>query len=250
MNCHNCKCIVQVNSNFCGKCGAKLIRYDKKNIRLLAVGSIEIFLAGVRYLFQRIAKNNTNFLTRYSTSSIIAKLSPLNVDGNSRRAIFRYFLCFFILSIAAFFFIVKLGSHKSAGDVAISRYMPGTKYVYWSKLESPGLDNCSKTSSERCLSFSEWKDICGMAKDVTVDSVAMRAVLENSKTKALLEGGSLTNLEIVWGMSGAGHEACYVMYTAKGIYQGNSAKEVIQGIARSFLVKEDGKILITSWGLY
>lgn len=138
-------------------------------------------------------------------------------------------------------------SKAASGYVMNEKYKEGIEYFY-NKRDS----NVSCTPSEKkvCLTYSEYQEICKAATSVTKSAIKIRAVSAHGNEKALLEGGSLNNIRVIWAKSNSGKEQCYVLVEASGIVGGNSVKETIEGVAENFIKNNSGEVLVTYFSLW
>lgn len=97
---------------------------------------------------------------------------------------------------------------------------------------------------ENCLSEPEAEIICKQSKGFTNRAFQVLGVLADSKSKALLTGGTLRESAVIWN-----DEKCIARLSFVGLYQGTSSEATFIGLAKTF-VKVDGKILVHYIDLY
>ena len=126
------------------------------------------------------------------------------------------------------------------------KYKEDMDYTYY-----PADNNQSCILSEKkvCLTFNEYKEICLQAKGITKFALKMRSTLASHTEQILLEGGSLDDIQVIWGKSNNGKDQCYGVVTVSGIVDGNSAREEVQGVAQTFIKNSKGQILISYFSL-
>jgi hypothetical protein len=150
---------------------------------------------------------------------------------------------------------MQTGSSHQVSLAGTTSSIPGTSYGYYGELSASGnVARCRQDNrdDEICIqSDSEWKNLCERAVGVSVYSRKIQAnsPFRSESEKILIQGG-VGDVRIVWGKSNANYEACFVLYELTGIVNGNSVREVVQGIARNFTVSDKGRLLVGSWGTF
>ena len=115
-------------------------------------------------------------------------------------------------------------------------------YVYFG-------EDCRSTSSNQCISFSEYESACKAAKGVTNHAIKIRGVNSIGPEKILIDGGSIKNIDVYWGKSSRGL-VCGVAVTMNGIVNGNSTSLEVSGTATSFVVDDAGDLLVSGFNNY
>lgn len=104
--------------------------------------------------------------------------------------------------------------------------------------------NCDESNDNICLNENEYQLICksttGMSRNLPQ---LLSGFVASDESHILLKGGEFSDISVVWGKGRDGLSRCYYEFTAKGIYKGNSARQVFSGIVMQFVKNDKGKIL-------
>lgn len=138
-------------------------------------------------------------------------------------------------------------ANKSNSNNNLKKYKAGLEYSW-----APSNDNASCKPSDKkiCLTSQEYKDICEVAAGISKQGINWRATFASGEEKKLLQGGSYEDIRVLWAQSQLGKEQCYGVITASGIVNGNSTRMEIQGVVKTFMVDDNGKILVTAFDLW
>lgn len=126
----------------------------------------------------------------------------------------------------------------------LDRWNVGIFYKYYDD------GSCVSSIEERCVSSSEYKELCSVAKGMTVRSLKLRAVNANFEEKSLLGGGQLERVRIFQGQTYSGKEKCFAVVTMSGMVNGTSTRKDIEGTVTSFIKNEEGNILVSHYNNY
>ena len=110
--------------------------------------------------------------------------------------------------------------------------------------------SCKPRENTVCLTENEYEKICLVTKGVSKYSLKVAAVMASHVERTLLEGGNLESMSVTWGNSQSGKGRCYASVTVSGIVDGNSARKVVDGIAKRFQKNAEGEILVAQFGWY
>lgn len=139
-------------------------------------------------------------------------------------------------------FLVVMGIAACSGKSSSSAWQKNIDYVYYG-------GDCSSTNGKQCMNLADYEAACKHAKGVTMQAIKIRGVNSIGSEKILIDGGSIKDVDVYWGKSlrGAG---CGVTVTMQGLVNGNSSAIDLNGTATSFVVDNDGDLLVSRFNNY
>lgn len=242
MFCVNCGAAINLNVKFCSNCGLKQ-ELDHNDIDELS----------------NLKKVNSVNLEKLIGASNIEEIvsNKKEIVINKYKKIFHYSILFFSIAILVFFnylnkadsIVPKKEFYSAKPSEKIiakdsDKWSVGITYNHYSD------GSCASSATAQCISESDYKELCSLAKDVTQQSLKIRAVNAGFEEKSLLEGGSLQRITIFYGKNNLGNEKCFTIVTISGIVNGTSMRKDIQGAVTSFVKSNKGEILVSHFSQF
>ena len=118
-----------------------------------------------------------------------------------------------------------------------SKYTPG---IYGNDSEAPLINN-----GQIGISLEDYKKLCEANPGITKWGTQLMAPGYIDRiTEHLMANGEITDIRVFWNPNGKKGRECRVEVDVQGLYQGSDYKKTATGEVSSFIISDDGKLLI------
>lgn len=115
---------------------------------------------------------------------------------------------------------------------------PGKEYTRYSD------NSCTESASQRCITLSQYKQMCEFAEGITVRIRSVNAVMYSGDYADFLRtGGKMEQVKYGWS---ATNQQCFVSFTISGTFKGSSHSKTFSGRASTFVANASKSVLIHS----
>ncbi len=115
---------------------------------------------------------------------------------------------------------------------------PGKEYTRYSD------NSCTESASQRCMTLSQYKQMCDFAEGITVRIRSTNAVMYSGDYADFLRtGGTMEQVKYGWSAS---NQQCFVSFTISGTFKGSSHSKTFSGRASTFVANAAKSVLIHS----
>jgi hypothetical protein len=113
---------------------------------------------------------------------------------------------------------------------------PGKEYTRYSD------NSCTESSSKKCMSLGQYKQMCEFAEGLTVGVRSTLGVMyRGDYAEFLTSGGSMSQVNYAWSAS---NQQCNVSFTISGIFKGSNQSKSFSGRASTFVANNTKRVLI------
>jgi hypothetical protein len=115
---------------------------------------------------------------------------------------------------------------------------PGKEYTRYSD------NSCTESASQRCMTLSQYKQMCDFAEGITLRIRSTNAVMYSGDYAEFLRtGGTMEQVKYGWSAS---NQQCFVSFTISGTFKGSSHSKTFSGRASTFVANTTKRVLIHS----
>jgi hypothetical protein len=132
------------------------------------------------------------------------------------------------------------------GDVSQANPPPPAKFSLGDYTNKDYI--CTKTDGIKCVSKSQWKEMCEQASGITeyAGKIVFASWAGDEAASYLYDNGGYSGESFKWanGKDARGEDGrCVATLAISGTYQGSQVERSKDGAVEEFTVKDDGKVL-------
>ena len=128
----------------------------------------------------------------------------------------------------------KYGAICSSPSSQNLKYRTGINYTNYSD------GSCTPGRKKVCINSSEYRELCNMAKGITVQARRTASVMYGSSFSRFLGYDGVFESQKV----NYRNNRCAVSFTISGIFKGTTTRKTIYGRGSTFIVAKNGNVLV------
>lgn len=128
----------------------------------------------------------------------------------------------------------KYGAICSSSSSQNLKYRTGINYTNYSD------GSCTPGQKKVCINSTEYRELCNMAKGITVQARRTASVMYGSSFSRFLGYDGVFESQRV----NYRNNRCAVSFTISGIFKGTTTRKTISGRGSTFVVAKNGNVLV------